>query len=141
MNKIPTFLKILVLAFTCNITQTLPAWAENGQPSVTADKIPAIQHISIDAGNYFFKPELITVKVNQPVEITIAKENTWIPHNITMNEPDAGMVFNERLDTKPTIIRFTPKKTGSYPFYCDEKLLFFASHRKKGMEGIIVVTE
>jgi plastocyanin len=49
--------------------------------------------------------------------------------------------IDEQISTEPKIIKFTPTKTGKFPFYCDKKLLFFKSHRERGMEGIIEVTE
>jgi len=58
-----------------------------------------------------------------------------------IKEPEAGIDINESLSSEPKVIRFTPKKVGKYPFYCDKKLLFFEGHRKKGMEGIIEVAE
>jgi plastocyanin len=32
-------------------------------------------------------------------------------------------------------VRFIPVKEGQFTFYCDKRLLFFKSHREKGMEG------
>jgi hypothetical protein len=32
-------------------------------------------------------------------------------------------------------------REGIYPFYCSRKLLFFESHREKGMEGTLEVVE
>ena len=36
---------------------------------------------------------------------------------------------------------FTPRKTGSYRFYCGKKLLLLESPREKGMEGVFDVIE
>jgi len=79
--------------------------------------------------------------VNIPVELKVRKEPGIIPHNIVMKSPEAGMDFKVSLDTDPKIIRFTPTKVGIFPFYCDKKLLFFESHRDKGMEGVIEVVQ
>jgi plastocyanin domain-containing protein len=114
---------------------------EKGQKAYTAavDK-DGIQRVTVLAGSYFFDPDFITVKVNVPVDLTIKKEQ-GIPHAFVINSPEAGMDINESLSTEPKVIRFTPTKTGKYPFYCDKKFLFFKSHRSRGMEGIIEVTE
>ena len=61
--------------------------------------------------------------------------------DITMNEPEAGMQFSETLDTEVSTIKFTPIAVGQFPFYCDGQLLFFQSHRDKGMQGVIEVVE
>jgi plastocyanin len=100
-----------------------------------------IQRITVTGGEYFFDPDFILVKVNIPVEFTIKKEPGIVPHNIVIHEPEAGVDIRETLGTKPKIITFTPQKAGNYPFYCDKKLLFFKSHREKGMEGVFEVIE
>jgi plastocyanin domain-containing protein len=79
--------------------------------------------------------------VNVPVEMRISKEAGVVPHNIVINAPDAGIDFNETLGKEPKVIKFTPKKVGKYLFSCDKKLLFFKSHKDKGMEGVIEVVE
>lgn len=100
-----------------------------------------VQRVTISGGSYFFEPDHIIVKVNVPVELTIKKESGIVPHNIIINAPDADMDINESLSDKPKIIQLIPKKVGKYPFYCDKRLLFFKSHKEKGMEGVIEVVE
>ncbi|MCL4458112.1 MAG: hypothetical protein M1147_13095, partial [Nitrospirae bacterium] len=60
---------------------------------------------------------------------------------VLINAPEAGIEVKEDLSKEPKVVKFTPKKTGKYPFYCDKKLLFFKSHRERGMEGVIEVIE
>lgn len=98
-----------------------------------------VQRIEITAGSYFFKPEHIVVKSRVPVELAIRNESKLIPHNFIMKSPEAGMEFSEKLSDSLTIVRFTPSKPGKYTFYCDKKLLFFKSHKDRGMEGVIEV--
>ncbi len=98
-----------------------------------------IQRVEIFGGSYFYNPDYIIVKKNIPVEFVIKKNPGIVPHNIVINGPEAGTDIRESIGTKQKVIRFTPKKAGKYPFYCDKKLLFFKSHREKGMEGIIEV--
>jgi plastocyanin domain-containing protein len=100
-----------------------------------------VQRVEIVGGGYFFAPNRIIVKVNIPVELKVRKESGLVPHNIVIRAPEAGIDFEESLSTDPKIIRFTPTKAGTYPFYCSKKLLFFESHREKGMEGVLEVTE
>ncbi len=100
-----------------------------------------IQRVEMVGGSYFFRPNYIILKVNVPVELKISKEAGLIPHNIVIHAPEAGIEIKAELSTEPQIIKFTPTKTGKYPFYCDKKLLFFESHREKGMEGTIEVRE
>ena len=99
-----------------------------------------IQKVEMVGGSYFYKPNDVIVKVNVPVEIIIKKEPGFVPHNIIMHSPEAGMNFTVELSTDPQTIKFTPTKVGKYPFYCDHGILFW-NHREKGMEGILEVTE
>ncbi len=100
-----------------------------------------VQRVEIVGGSYFFKPNDVIVKVNVPVEIRIRMESGIIPHDFVLKAPEAGMDIKVELRKEPQTIRFTPTKVGEYPFYCDKKLLFFESHRDKGMKGILEVRE
>jgi len=100
-----------------------------------------VQRVEMFAGSYFFDPNYVVVKVNVPVELRIKKEAGMTPHNIMMKAPEAGIDVMQELGKEPTVIKFTPTKPGKYAFYCDKKLLFFKSHKDKGMEGILEVTE
>lgn len=100
-----------------------------------------VQRVDVVGGGYFFNPNRIIVQVNSPVELKVRKEAGVVPHDIVMKSPEAGMDFRVPMHEEAQIIRFTPNKTGIYPFYCSKKLLFFESHREKGMEGAIEVVE
>lgn len=138
MRYIKYLLAILFLLFIFSAENIK---AQNKQFIASIDQ-DGVQRVEVLAGEYFFDPNYIVVKVNVPVEIKIKKEPTIVPHSFVIKAPDAGMDINEPLSNRgPRIIRFTPSKIGKYPFYCDKKFLFFESHREKGMEGTIEVTE
>ncbi|HSF21739.1 MAG TPA: quinol oxidase [Burkholderiales bacterium] len=98
-----------------------------------------VQRVRIEAGSYFFKPGHIVVKVNVPVELLASRESGVTPHNLVIKAPEAGIALDEELATEPKRIAFTPTAVGKYPFHCGKKLLFFASHRERGMEGVLEV--
>ncbi|OPY75758.1 MAG: hypothetical protein A4E65_03439 [Syntrophorhabdus sp. PtaU1.Bin153] len=98
-----------------------------------------VQRVVVVGGGYFFNPNHITVKVNVPVELKVTKQPGVVPHDIVMKSPEAGMEFEEELGTDPKVIKFTPTKTGKFPFYCSKKIPLLPSHREKGMEGTIEV--
>ncbi len=100
-----------------------------------------VQKVDILAGQYFFRPDYIVVKVNVPVELKVRKEPGIVPHDFVLKAPEAGVEVLESLSTEPKSIKFTPAKTGKYLFYCDKKLIFSKSHREKGMEGTLEVVE
>ena len=100
-----------------------------------------VQHVRIEGGAYFFKPRRVIVKSNVPVELTVSVGRSVIPHSLVIQAPEAGIVVDEDLSSEPKKIRFMPTAVGSYPFYCRNRLLFFESHREKGMEGVLDVVE
>jgi len=100
-----------------------------------------IQRVEVLGGEYYFDPNVIVVKVNTPVELKVRKAGGIAPHSIVINAPEAGIVFDESLGKEPKTIKFTPTKTGKYPFECTKRLLFFKSHKDRGMHGVIEVVE
>lgn len=98
-----------------------------------------VQHVEITGGSYYFDPNYIVVKVNTPVEFMVKKESGFVPHDIIVKAPEAGIDFSVELKEKPAPITFTPTKVGKYEMYCDKKLLFFKSHKDRGMDGMIEV--
>ena len=98
-----------------------------------------VQRVDIVGGGYYYDPNVIVVKVNQPVELRVKKDGGYIPHNIIVNAPEAGIDFKVELKNDFQTISFTPTKTGKYLMYCDHQFLWFKNHKEKGMEGIIEV--
>lgn len=133
-NFIASALMISGILFVSNL------YAEQATFVATIDK-DGVQRVEVLGGGNFFKPDHIIVKMNVPVEIKVSKEGGVVPHNILISAPEAGIDIKESLAKEPKVIKFTPTKAGKYPFYCDKKLLFFTSHRDKGMEGIMEVVE
>lgn len=90
--------------------------------------------------SYSFAPHHIIVQVGQPVELILSNESFLVPHNFILNVPEAGLMIEKNIISGNTeTIQFTPTHTGIYPFYCDNQLLFFPSHREEGMEGKLEV--
>ncbi len=116
------------------------AMAETAASRATIDD-DGVQRVEILGGGYFFTPDHVIVKVNVPVEMVVSKEDGFIPHNLIIEAPEAGIEVDESLSSDPKVIRFTPTKVGKYPYYCSKKLLFFEDHREKGMEGVLEVVE
>jgi plastocyanin domain-containing protein len=116
--------------------------AAAGKTEFTARMDPdGVQRAEIVAGSYFFDPNVIIVKVNVPVELKIRKEPGMVPHDVVLAAPNAGIDFRQELKETPVAIKFTPTRTGAYSFICDKKLLFFESHKDKGMIGTLEVRD
>lgn len=131
------FVSFLVLASFCFSPAAM------GQKNVYKAAVDSdgVQKVEVLAGEYFFNPDHIVVKVNVPVELKIRKEPSIVPHDFVIKAPEAGMDILESLSREPKSIRFTPTKTGKYPYYCDKKQIFSKSNREKGMEGTLEVIE
>lgn len=98
-----------------------------------------VQHVEISGGEYYFDPNYIVVKVNVPVELTVKKAPGYVPHDIAVKAPEAGIDFKTDIGKKPQTIKFTPTKVGKYEMECDKRLLWFKSHKDRGMDGFIEV--
>lgn len=100
-----------------------------------------VQRVEIRGGSYYYNPNHVIVKVNQPVQLTLIKEGKVVPHDFVLRAPEAGIDVDTAMSGESRTVTFTPKKTGSFRFYCSKKLLFLESHREKGMEGVLEVVE
>lgn len=98
-----------------------------------------VQRVRIVGGEYFFKPNRIMVKVNVLVEFSVSREAGVVPHSLVIEAPAAGIAVDEDLSTEVRKLTFTPTARGTHLIYCKNKLLFFKSHRERGMEGILEV--
>jgi len=87
-----------------------------------------------------YTPRHIVVQGGKPVELVLKSLTTITPHNFILDDPAAGIKVEQEVGAgKTETVRFTPPKPGVFVFYCDKKLLFFKSHREKGMEGRLEV--
>ncbi|MFO0774191.1 MAG: cupredoxin domain-containing protein [Nitrospiraceae bacterium] len=97
-----------------------------------------IQRATLVLDSYSYTPSHLVVQVNQPVELTLTSVTTLVPHNFVVK--DGGLTLEQDVSPgKSVVLRFTPTQVGTFPFYCDKQLLFFKSHREKGMEGLLDV--
>ncbi len=109
--------------------------------TVAAIGTDGVQRVEVLGGSYFFDPSVIVVKVNVPVELRVRKESGITPHDMVLKAPEAGIDFSVSLSTTEKSVKFTPTKTGRYVFECTHKLLFFKSHKDRGMQGILEVVD
>jgi plastocyanin len=99
-----------------------------------------VQRVTMMVDSHFYQPKHLVVRAGVPVEIVLVSETMLTPHNFVLKEPDAGMKINQEIGAGETVkVRFTPTKPGRFTFYCDKRLLFFKTHREKGMEGTLKV--
>ncbi len=98
------------------------------------------QVIEVKLDSYSFTPDRIVVKANQPVTLKVSNLATFIPHNIVIKAPEAGI--DVKLDLragKSGEVSFTPTRAGSYEIICDKEPPIGKTHKEKGMHGMLVV--
>lgn len=103
-----------------------------------AQEAQEAQALTVVLADYRFDPGTIEVVAGRPVELTVVNEDWLTPHNLTLRGGGLDIDVDVSSGTTTTVT-FVPRSPGTYTFYCDEKLLFFESHRDKGMEGTLVV--
>lgn len=99
-----------------------------------------IQRATVEVDSYSFSPSHLIVRAGKPVELTFKSLTTFVPHNIVIDDPRSGLSIREEVPAGERMaIKFTPTVPGSFALYCDKKLLFFKSHRERGMKGVFEV--
>ena len=135
-----TKLPLLTFCLCLSVAAPAAAFAQDQKEVYVAKMDPdGVQRVRLEGGAYFFKPNHIVIKMNMPVELLASREAGITPHNLVIKAPEAGISVDEELAAEPKKITFTATAVGKYPFYCSNKLLFFASHRERGMEGVLEV--
>ncbi len=89
-----------------------------------------IQTINVEAGSFYFKPNLITVKKGQKVKIILTSRDMM--HDFFLDEFDVKSPITKEGETNT--VEFTPDKTGQFEFYCS-----VGQHRKMGQVGKLIV--
>ena len=132
--------KLLFFLFTyCPMSLLTLAAEEETKPFEVKLSEDGVQRVEVVVDSYSFDPNQIIVAVNKPVEITLKSVTTLVPHNFTLNYPEAGLSIDQDISPgKEVKITFTPTKTGNFEYHCNKKGLF-GSHLKKGMKGVLEV--
>ncbi len=99
-----------------------------------------VQRLTMVLDSYSYEPNHVVVQAGRPVEFVLNSVTTITPHNFVLKDGASGLSIDRDVGAgKQVVLQFTPMQRGTFPFYCDKKLLFFASHREKGMEGKLEV--
>jgi len=135
----PRFLSLVVLTLTVGCAAGRLGAQPGNKPYRAVMDGDGVQQVNILAGDYFFRPSHIIVKVNVPVRFVVRVERGIVPHGLVLKAPEANISIDEDLSRESQTFTFTPSAPGRHAFYCPKKLLFFKSHREHGMEGILEV--
>lgn len=101
-------------------------------PIPAATPVPAAsgEKIALEAGNFYFKPNEVTIKANTAVTFAI-KNVAEIPHNFSI---DALKISTDLPPGKTTDVTVSAP-AGSYEFYCN-----LPGHKQAGMFGKLTVS-
>mgnify|MGYP000675109077 CR=1 FL=1 len=116
------------VVFALLLLMAVPAWAADPQV------------IAVELDSYSFKPDTITIKVGQPVTLKLTNVASFLPHNIVIKAPDAGI--DVKVDVragKSGEATFTATRAGTYEMVCDKAPPIGKSHKEKGMHGKLIV--
>jgi len=124
----------LVVTVGVGMSLAVSVWA--GEPVTLQAGADGVQRGMITLDSYSYQPDHVIVQAGKPVELTLMSVTTITPHNFVLKE----LAVEQDVGAGKTVtVRFTPTQPGTFPFYCDKKLLFLPSHREKGMEGRLEV--
>ncbi|MFN8592064.1 MAG: ScyD/ScyE family protein [Thermomicrobiales bacterium] len=115
---------------------------EEPHPTATATAAPAAaektpratetateETVSLDAGDFYFKPNAVTIPANTAVTFVI-KNVAQIPHNFSIDALKVDVALPPGETTRTTITA----PAGSYEFYCN-----LPGHKAAGMFGTLTV--
>lgn len=99
-----------------------------------------VQRASMTLDNYLYSPRHLIVQAGKPVELTLTRASSLVPHNLIIDDPASGLSIDQDVPGGKSItLTFTPMNPGKFAFYCDKKAPFSPDHRAKGMEGLLEV--
>lgn len=106
--------------------------AEEGMPVEESDTeemlAEEVRVISMRSGGFFFEPNVLNLKLGQPVRLEITSQGA---HTFTVDEWDINVALEEG---EVNVIEFTPDTAGTFEFYCA-----VPGHRESGQVGMIIV--
>lgn len=122
---------------TPEVMATSTPMVENvtASPTPTATMTPAVPVngvITVEAGSFYYKPNLIQVKKGQKVKLTM--NSVSMMHDFNVDE--LGIKVPVTKSGSSATITFTANKVGAFEFYCS-----VGQHRANGQVGKLIVTE
>lgn len=116
---------------------TAPAVVDSGASPTdnvmaAEDTATDVKTIDIEAGSFYYKPNVLTVKKGQKVKIVI--HSVSMMHDFNIDELGVKSAIVKNGDTGT--VEFTPEKAGTFEYYCS-----VGQHRANGQVGKITVEE
>ena len=110
----------------------VPATHEATATEASGTQAPAAADntVSMEAGNFYFKPKDVTIPASTPVTFKISNV-AQIPHNFSID----NLAISVALPPGKTTDVVVNAPAGTYQFYCN-----LPGHRAAGMEGTLTVS-
>lgn len=89
-----------------------------------------IKTVEMEAGSFYYKPNLITVKKGEKVKIVM--KSVSMMHDFNIDELNVKMPIVKNGDTGT--VEFTADKIGTFEYYCS-----VGQHRQNGQVGKLVI--
>lgn len=103
---------------------------KTSSPSLNNESLS--QTISVEGGNFFFKPNVIQVKKGETVKITFTNKDGF--HDFVLE--DFNVQTKQIKSGESETIEFTPTESGEFEFYCS-----VGNHKAQGMVGKLIVRD
>jgi plastocyanin len=135
-------LLILLIGIATSLSSIAGVAGEPGSEHIAVAPLDSdgVQRLTMVLDSYSYDPNHVVVQAGRPVELILNSVTTITPHNFVLKDGASGLSIDRDVGAgKQVVLQFTPMQKGTFSFYCDKKLLFFASHREKGMEGKLEV--
>lgn len=99
-------------------------------PAVAGAEDSTVKTIEVEGGEYYFKPNAITVKKGDTVKVVFKNVDGF--HDFVIDEFNAK---TKRIQANQTdTVTFVADKTGTFEYYCS-----VGKHREMGMKGTLTV--
>lgn len=102
------------------------------ESAMTGESMSDIKTVDIEAGSFYYKPNVITVKKGQKVKIVM--KSVSMMHDFNIDELNVKMPIVKNGDTGT--VEFTADQVGKFEYYCS-----VGNHRAQGQVGTLTVTE
>ena len=91
-----------------------------------------VVNVTLEGGNFYFKPNVINAKLGQTVRVTL--NSVSMQHDFVIDE--LGVKTSVLPSGKSETIEFVADTIGEFEFYCS-----VGNHKQQGMIGTLVVTQ
>lgn len=109
---------------------TIPTESQPTSEPTAAITDKNVKTITVEAGSFYYKPNVINVKKGDTVKIVMTAKD--MSHNFNIDELAVTMPLT-KMGTSSTV-EFTANKTGTFEYYCS-----VGRHRANGQVGKLIV--